>query len=74
MKKLLKHACLKTAFTFNNKIYQRVDGVLRESLFGPLLANVFITELGKDIIQKLIDKKFIKVGLSPSKKIYIHLL
>ena len=30
------------------------------SLLGPLLANVFMTELEKDIIQKLIDKKFIK--------------
>ena len=30
------------------------------SPLGPLLANVFMTELEKDIKQKLIDKKFIK--------------
>ena len=30
------------------------------STLGPLLANVFMTELEKDIIQKLIDQKFIK--------------
>ena len=60
MKKLLKHAYLKTAFTFNDKIYKQVDGVSMGSLLGPLLANVFMTELEKDIIQKLIDKTFIK--------------
>ena len=27
MKKLLKHACSKTAFTFNDKTYKQVDGV-----------------------------------------------
>ena len=27
---------------------------------GALLANAFLTELEKDIIQKLIDKKFVK--------------
>ena len=26
MKKLLKDACSKTAFTFNDKIYKQIDG------------------------------------------------
>ena len=60
MKKLLKDACSKTAFTFNDKIYKQIDGVSMGSPLGPLLANIFMTELEKDIIQKLIDKKFIK--------------
>ena len=29
------------------------------SPLGPILTNIFMTELKKDIIQKLIDKKFI---------------
>ena len=60
MKKLLKDAYSKTAFTFNDKIYKQTDGVSMGSRLGSLLANVFMTELEKDIIQKLIDKKFIK--------------
>ena len=58
--KFLKNACSKPAFTFNEKIYKQIDGVSIGSPLGPLLANVFMTELEKDIRQKLIDKKFIK--------------
>ena len=60
MKKLLKDACLKTAFTFNDKIYKQIDSVSMGSPLGLLLANVFMAELEKGIIQKLIDKKFIQ--------------
>ena len=60
MKKLLNNACSKTAFTFNDKIYKQIDCLSMGSPLGPLLANTFMTELEKDIIQKLIDKKFIK--------------
>ena len=60
MKKLLNDACPKTAFTFNDKIYKQRDGVLMESPLGPLLTNIFMAGLEKDIIQKLIDKKLIK--------------
>ena len=63
MKKLLKDECSKTAFTFNDKIYKQIDGVSMGCPLGPLLANVFTTELEKDIIQKLIDRKFIKFYL-----------
>ena len=60
IKKSLKDACSKTVFTFNDKIYKQIDGVSMGSPLGLLLANIFMTELEKDIIQKLIDKKFIK--------------
>ena len=56
----MKDACSKTAFTFNDKIYKQINGVSMGSLLGPLLAKVFMTKLEKAIIQKLIDKKFIK--------------
>ena len=59
MKKLLKDACSKTVFTFNDKMYKQIDGVLMGSPFGRLLQNVFKTEIEKNIIQNLIDKKFI---------------
>ena len=60
MKRVLKDACSKTAFTFSDKIHKQIGGVLMRSPFGPLLANVFMTELG-DIIQKLINETFFKL-------------
>ena len=59
-KKLLKDACSKTAFTFNDKIYKQIDGLLMGSPLGSLLTNLFMIELEKNIIQKLIDKMSIK--------------
>ena len=59
MKKLLKDACSKTAFTFNDKIYKQIDGVSIGSPLGPFIVNMFMTELEKDIIQELIDNNFI---------------
>ena len=58
MKKLLKDACSKTAFIFDNKIYKQIDGVSMGSPLGPLIVNIFITEL-ENIIQELIDNNFI---------------
>ena len=59
MKKLLKDACSKTAFTFNDKIYKQIDGVSIGSPLGPFIVNIFMTELEKDIIQELTDNNFI---------------
>ena len=50
----------KFAFTFNAKIYKQIDGVSIGSPLETLLANILKTELEKDIIQKLVDKAFIK--------------
>ena len=60
MNKLLKDAYWKAAFTFNDKGYRQIDGVLMRSPLGLLLGNVFMTELEKDMIQNLINKKLIK--------------
>ena len=57
MKKLLKEACSKTAFTFSVKIYKEIDDVSIGSPLEPLLTNIFFAELENDIIQKFIDKK-----------------
>ena len=58
MKKFLKDASSKTTFTVNDKIYKHIDGVSMGSHLGPLLANISMTELKKDVIQKINDKKF----------------
>ena len=61
MKKLIIDSCTKTAFSFNNKIYKQVDGVLMGSPLGPVLVNIIRTELEKIIVKDLVYKSLIKV-------------
>ena len=53
MRKLIKDTCKKTAFSFDNIIYEQIDGVSMESPFAPVLANIIMTELEKTAVQKL---------------------
>ena len=53
MKELL-YLCTKNAhFTLNNKTYLQVDGVAMGSPLGPVLANIFMGELERNIITTL---------------------
>ena len=45
LNKLLKDCCTKNAFTFNNLIYEQIDGVSMGSCLGPTLASIIMTEL-----------------------------
>ena len=63
MKKLIIDSCTKTAFSFNNKIYKQIDGVLMGSPLGPVLANIIMTELEKIIVKDLVYKSLIKVSM-----------
>ena len=45
LKKLILDTCTKTAFSFNNKLYQQKDDVSMSSRLGPVLANIIMTEL-----------------------------
>ena len=50
MRELL-HFCTKNAhFTLNNKKYLQVDGIAIGSPIGPVLANIFMVELERNII------------------------
>ena len=60
LKKLILDTCTKTAFTFNNKLYEQKDGVSMGSSLGPVLANIIMTELEETIIQQLIENDVIK--------------
>ena len=53
MKKLLKDCCTKNTFSFNNTIYEQIDGVSMGSCLGPVLANIVMTELETVIVDKL---------------------
>ena len=60
LKKLLLDACTKTAFSFNNVIYEQIDGVSMGSSLGPTLANLIMTELEKVVVDKLIQSGIVK--------------
>ena len=54
LKNLMLDTCQKTAFSFNNKIYQQLDGVSMGGSLGSVLANIVMTECEKVIVDKLI--------------------
>ena len=47
------------ALSFNNKLYERIDGVSMGGLLGPVLANIIMTECEKIIVEKLMQEKVI---------------
>ena len=50
----LQYLCIKNAhFTLNNKRYLQVDGVAMGSPLGPVLVNIFMVELERNIIPRL---------------------
>ena len=60
MRKLIKDTCKKTAFVFDNEIYEQIDGVSMGSPLAPVLANIVMTELENTIIKRLFDNGKIK--------------
>ena len=60
LKKLILDCCTKTTFSFNEKLYDQIDGVCMGSALGPVLANIIMTELEKLILPKLIESGIIK--------------
>lgn len=43
-------------FSFGDEIYQQTDGVAMGSPLGPVIANIFMVELEKNLVQGLSDK------------------
>ena len=60
LKKLLSDSCTKTPFLCNGSLYQQTDGVLMGSSLGPVLANIIMTELEKEIVDKMFSDDIIK--------------
>ena len=54
MRKLLLVCTKSVHFTFNNQIYIQIDGVAMGSPLGPVLAGIFMVELERNIVPKLI--------------------
>ena len=54
-KKIIWDTCQKTAFSFDNKIYEQLDGVSMSGSLRPVLANIIMTECEKVIVDKLME-------------------
>ena len=59
LKKLILDICQKTALSFNNKLYEQIDGVSMGGSLGLVLANITMTECEKVIVEKLMKEKVI---------------
>ena len=60
MKKLLLDSCTKTAFSYDNVIYQQCDGVSMSPSLAPVLANIILTELEKVVVTPLMESGILK--------------
>ena len=60
LKKLIIDTCSKTAFSYNNVIYEQIDGVSMGACLGPVLANFIMTKLERVVVDKLIQQGKIK--------------
>ena len=60
MKKLLLDSCTKTAFSFDNVLYEECDGVSMGSSLGPVLANIILTKFENVIVKPLIETSVLK--------------
>ena len=63
-----KDCCIKTAFSFDGIIRKQEDGVSIDSSFGPLLANMIMTE---SELERVIDKPMITSGKIKFYKRYV---
>ena len=60
LKKLILDCCTKTAFSFNEQIYVKKDGVCMGSSIAPVLANIILTEFERVTVSELINNSVIK--------------
>ena len=51
LKKLLLDVCTKTAFSFNKKLHEQIDGASMGSPLGLLMVNVIMTELERVVVR-----------------------
>ena len=60
MKKLLLDSCTKTAFSFDNILYEQCNVVSMGSSLGPVLASIILTEFENVIVKPLIETGVLK--------------
>ena len=57
---LFTNVCKKTTFSFNDNVYKQTDGVSMCSSLGPVIANIFMMELERFILDELINDNIVK--------------
>ena len=55
LKNLIKDTCMKTAFSYNNKVYKQIDGVSMGSSLGPVL-KIVVSDLINSGLIKFYDR------------------
>ena len=55
LKKLLELCTKDLHFSFNGKMFRQLDGVAMGSPLGPVIANIFMSELEAELVPKLND-------------------
>ena len=60
LKKLLLDACTKTAFSFNKKLYEQIDGISMGSPLGLLKVNVIMIVLEHVVVKDLFNKGYLE--------------
>ena len=60
MKKLLLDSCTKTAFSYDNILYQQCCEVSMGSSLAPVLANIILTEFEKVVVTPLMESGILK--------------
>ena len=60
LKKFILDCCSKTTFSFNNQLFEQIDGVSMGCSLGPILANTILTEFEKIVVSDLIRSGIIK--------------
>ena len=59
LKELLELCTKRLHFSFNGEMFQQSDGVAMGSPLGPVIANIFMSELENEIIPQLNDKMIV---------------
>ena len=77
LKKLILDTCQKTTLSFNNKLYEQIDGISMGGSLGPVLVNIIMTKREKFIVDKLMKKKviiFFTRYVEDTVKIYLRII
>ena len=60
LKNLILDCCSKTTFSFDNQVYEQIDGVSMVCSLGPVLANIILGEFDRTVVSDLISCGTIK--------------
>ena len=72
MLKLIKDMCTKIVFSYNDALYEQLNGVRVGNSLCPVLANIIMKELEKITIKPLIDSINVLMVIKPEEIDRVH--